>query len=34
MVMRENEDKMGLMDNESMKALRTRGHELVEELLL
>lgn len=33
MVMRENEDKMGLMGNESMKALRTRGHELVEELL-
>lgn len=29
LVVRENEDKMGLMDNESVKALKTRGHELV-----
>lgn len=34
LVMRENEDKMGLTDNESRKALWIPGDEFVEELLL
>ena len=31
LVIRENEDKMELVDNENIKTLKIRGHDLVEE---